>query len=209
MLVKSLGRSRGNAAAWLLPLSFPLAQAGHTTPTPPVGWVNVFLFFLKIGSVLYGSGYVLLAFLQRDLVERNQWLTSQQLLDAVAIGQFTPGPVFTTATFIGYLLAGHAGAIAATIGIFLPAFVLVSIINPWVPKLRQSTLVSGFLDGVNAASLGLMVVVSYTLGRTALIDIVTVVLAIASAIAVFRFKINSAWLVLAGGMIGLTLQLVR
>ncbi|PSB41862.1 chromate transporter [Chroococcidiopsis cubana SAG 39.79] len=209
MLVKSLGRSRGNAAAWLLPLSLPLAQAGHTTPTPPVGWLNVFLFFLKIGSVLYGSGYVLLAFLQRDLVERNQWLTSQQLLDAVAIGQFTPGPVFTTATFIGYLLAGHAGAIAATIGIFLPAFVLVGIINPWVPKLRQSTLVGGFLDGVNAASLGLMAVVSYTLGRTALIDIVTVVLAIVSAIAVFRFKINSAWLVLAGGIIGLILQLVR
>ncbi|MBE9018661.1 chromate transporter [Chroococcidiopsidales cyanobacterium LEGE 13417] len=209
MLVKSLGRSRGNVAAWLLPLSLPLAQAGSTTPTPPVGWLNVFLFFLKIGSVLYGSGYVLLAFLQRDLVERNQWLTSQQLLDAVAIGQFTPGPVFTTATFIGYLLAGHAGAIAATIGIFLPAFVLVGIINPWVPKLRQSTLVGGFLDGVNAASLGLMAVVSYTLGRTALIDIVTVVLAIASAIAVFRFKINSAWLVLAGGIIGLILQLVR
>lgn len=205
MLVKGLWRSRGSAAAWL-PLSFTLAQVGNVTPTPSVGWMNVFLFFLKIGSVLYGSGYVLLAFLQRDLVERNQWLTSQQLLDAIAIGQFTPGPVFTTATFVGYLLAGHAGAIAATIGIFLPAFVLVGIINPWILKLRQSALVSGFLDGVNAASLGLMAVVTYTLGRTALVDILTVILAIASAIAVFRFKINSAWLVLAGGIVGLVVQ---
>jgi len=208
MLVKGMWRSRNNAAAWLFPLSL-MAQAGNVTPTPTIGWTNVFLFFLKIGSVLYGSGYVLLAFLQRDLVERNQWLTSQQLLDAIAIGQFTPGPVFTTATFVGYLLAGHAGAIAATIGIFLPAFVLVGIINPWIPKLRQSALVSGFLDGVNAASLGLMAVVTYTLGRTALVDIVTVILAIASAIAVFRFKINSAWLVLAGGLMGLVVQLLR
>jgi chromate transporter len=146
---------------------------------------------------------LLLAFLQRDLVERNQWLTSQQLLDAVAIGQFTPGPVFTTATFIGYFLAGNAGAIAGTIGIFLPAFVLVWVVNPWVPKLRQSPWASGFLDGVNAASLGLMAGVTYTLGRAALVDWLTIILAILSAIAVFRLKINSAWLVFAGGGVGL------
>ena len=134
-----------------------------------MSWGSVFLVFLKIGSVLYGSGYVLLAFLQRDLVERNQWLTSQQLLDAVAIGQITPGPVFTTATFIGYLLAGNAGAIAGTLGIFLPAFVLVWLVNPWATKLRQTAWTGGFLDGVNAASLGLMAGVTYILARTALL----------------------------------------
>lgn len=209
MVVKNWQIGRGTTGVFLLPFSGVLAQAGSaTTSDTSISWVNVFLFFLKIGCVLYGSGYVLLAFLQRELVERNQWLTSQQLLDAVAIGQFTPGPVFTTATFIGYLLAGNAGAIAGTIGIFLPAFVLVLLVNPWVPKLRQSPWASGFLDGVNAASLGLMAGVTYTLGRAALVDGLTVVVAILSAIAVFRFKLNSAWLVLAGGAIGLAAHLL-
>jgi chromate transporter len=204
MLLKNWQARGHTSGAFLLPMSGILAQIGSTTAAvASVTWINVFVFFLKIGCVLYGSGYVLLAFLQRDLVERNQWLTSQQLLDAVAIGQFTPGPVFTTATFIGYLLAGNAGAIAATIGIFLPAFMLVLLVNPWVPKLRQSPWASGFLDGVNAASLGLMAGVTYTLGRAALVDWITIIMAILSAIAVFRFKINSAWLVLAGGAIGL------
>ncbi len=209
MLVKNLWRSRsGTAGALLLPISGVLAQVSSSSAAAAsASWLNVFLFFLKIGSVLYGSGYVLLAFLQRDLVERNQWLTSQQLLDAVAIGQVTPGPVFTTATFVGYLLAGHAGAIAGTIGIFLPAFVLVGVINPWVPSLRQSPWVSSFLDGVNAASLGLMAAVTYTLGRTALVDLLTVILALLSAIAVFRFQVNSVWLVLAGGVVGLVAKL--
>ncbi|MCC5667523.1 chromate transporter [Nostoc sp. CHAB 5784] len=202
MLLKNWQARGHTSGAFLLPISGILAQVGSTTAVTSVSWISVFAFFLKIGCVLYGSGYVLLAFLQRDLVERNQWLTSQQLLDAVAIGQFTPGPVFTTATFIGYLLAGNAGAIAATIGIFLPAFVLVWVVNPWVPKLRQSSWASGFLDGVNAASLGLMAGVAYTLGRAALVDWLTIIVAIVSAIAVFQFKINSAWLVLAGGAIG-------
>ncbi|AUB36324.1 chrA, chromate transporter [Nostoc flagelliforme CCNUN1] len=203
MLVKNWQARGHTSGAFLLPISGILAQVGSTTAAvTSVSWISVFVFFLKIGCVLYGSGYVLLAFLQRDLVERNQWLTSQQLLDAVAIGQFTPGPVFTTATFIGYLLAGNAGAIAATIGIFLPAFVLVWVVNPWVPKLRQSSWASGFLDGVNAASLGLMAGVTYTLGRAALVDWLTIIVAIVSALAVFKFKINSAWLVLAGGAIG-------
>lgn len=203
MLLKNWQTRGHTSGAFLLPISGILAQVGSTTAAvTSVSWINVFVFFLKIGCVLYGSGYVLLAFLQRDLVERNQWLTSQQLLDAVAIGQFTPGPVFTTATFIGYLLAGNAGAIAATIGIFLPAFVLVWVVNPWVPKLRQSSWASGFLDGVNAASLGLMAGVTYTLGRAALVDWLTIIVAIVSAIAVLQFKINSVWLVLAGGAIG-------
>jgi chromate transporter len=209
MVVKNWQIGRGTTGVFLLPFSGVLAQADTaTTINASISWVNVFLFFLKIGSILYGSGYVLLAFLQRELVERNQWLTPQQLLDAVAIGQFTPGPVFTTATFIGYLLAGNAGAIAGTIGIFLPAFVLVLLVNPWVPKLRQSPWASGFLDGVNAASLGLMAGVTYTLGQAALVDGLTVVVAILSAIAVFRFKLNSAWLVLAGGAIGLAAHLL-
>ncbi|BAY96898.1 chromate transport protein [Tolypothrix tenuis PCC 7101] len=208
MLVKNWQTRGKTTGVWLLPFSSLFSQVGSTAAITSVGWVNVFFFFLKIGCVLYGSGYVLLAFLQRDLVERNHWLTSQQLLDAVAIGQFTPGPVFTTATFIGYLLAGNTGAIAATIGIFLPAFVLVWLVNPWVAKLRQSPWASGFLDGVNAASLGLMAGVTYTLGRAALVDWLTIILAILSAIAVFRFKINSAWLVLAGGAIGLASRLL-
>ncbi|WP_414754787.1 chromate transporter [Anabaena sp. CCY 9910] len=203
MVLKNWHNRGRITGAFLLPFSGIVAQVGTTTAAvTSVTWLSVFLFFLKIGCILYGSGYVLLAFLQRDLVERHQWLTSQQLLDAVAIGQFTPGPVFTTATFIGYLLAGNAGAIAGTIGIFLPAFLLVWVINPWVTKLRQSSWASGFLDGVNAASLGLMVGVTYTLGQTALVDWLTIILAIMSAIAVFRFKINSVWLVLAGGAIG-------
>ena len=204
MLSKNLS---GTVGALLLPVSGVLA-VGTSPISASATWPNVFLFFLKIGSVLYGSGYVLLAFLQRDLVERNQWLTSQQLLDAIAIGQFTPGPVFTTATFIGYLLAGNAGAIAGTIGIFLPAFILVAVINPWVPKLRGSPWVSSALDGINAASLGLMAAVTFTLGQTALVDLLTVVLALVSAFVVFRFKVNSAWLVLAGGIVGLIAQLV-
>lgn len=206
MFAKNLRKSR-STGAWLLPVSLLGTGGASTAIAPsPVNWLQVFLFFLKIGSVLYGSGYVLLAFLQRELVETNHWLTSQQLLDAIAIGQFTPGPVFTTATFVGYLLAGNAGAIAGTIGIFLPAFVLVWVINPWVPKLRQSPWVGSFLDGVNAASLGLMAVVTYTLGRAAIIDWLTVVLLVLSAIAIFRFQVNSAWLVLAGGVVGLIAQ---
>jgi chromate transporter len=191
---------------WLLPLaqvdtSLPVLSPGNS----PHSW-KIFLFFLKVGSVLYGSGYVLLAFLQRDLVERNHWLTSQQLLDAVAIGQLTPGPVFTTATFIGYLLAENLGAIAATIGIFLPAFLLVSITNPWIPKLRRSIWASGFLDGVNAASLGLMAVVTYSLTTTALVDWFTVTLSLLSAIALFYWQLNSAWLIIFGGIMGLIWQ---
>lgn len=209
MLVKNL--RGGGRAALLLPLTGSLAQTGGAAPAAtwagPI-WMQLFFFFLKVGSVLYGSGYVLLAFLQRDLVDRLGWLTSQELLDAIAIGQFTPGPVFTTATFVGYLVAGNAGAIAATLGIFLPAFLLVGLVNPWVPVLRRSRWFGGFLDGVNAASLGLMAAVLFTLGQTALVDGVTVGLAVLGAIAVFRLQINSAWIVLAGGLVGLVAQLL-
>lgn len=169
---------------------------------------GVFLTFLKIGSVLYGSGYVLLAFLEADFVERLDILTSRQILDAVAVGQFTPGPVFTTATFIGYLIQGIPGAILATIGIFLPAFVLVGLLNPIVPKLRKSKLVASILDGVNVASWGLMAVVSWKLGVSAVVDIPTALLASAALVIVFKFRINSVWLVMSGGVIGLLLSLI-
>jgi chromate transporter len=214
MLVQNLQPRESSNGLFLLPFSGVFATAGSAvtpvnlvTPSAPASWSSVFLIFLKIGSVLYGGGYVLLAFLQRELVEQNHWLTSQQLLDAVAIGQITPGPLFTTATFVGYLLAGNQGAIAGTVGIFLPAFVLILLVNPWVNKLRQSRWASGFLDGVNVVSLGLMAGVLYTLTRSAVVDWATIVIAVGSAIAVFKFKINSAWLVLGGGAIGLAISL--
>jgi chromate transporter len=168
----------------------------------PFSLSTMFLLFVKIGAVLFGSGYVLIAFLQADFVDRLHWLTRGQLLDAVAVGQFTPGPVFCTATFIGYLLGSSTGAIVATIGIFLPAFVFVAISGPLLPRLRRSPIAGAFLDGVNAASLALMIAVTWDLGREAIIDLTTVVLAGLAAIGLIRFRLNSAWLVLAGGLIG-------
>jgi chromate transporter len=168
----------------------------------PFGLWPLFWFFTKVGSVLYGSGYVLLAFLRADLVERWHWLTEAQLLDAIAVGQFTPGPVFTTATFIGYLLGGYAGAAVATIGIFAPAFFFVAISGPLVPRIRRSPTAGAALNGVNAASLALMAAVTYSLGRSALIDLRTVLLAVVSGIVLMHYRINSAWLVLAGALFG-------
>jgi chromate transporter len=167
---------------------------------------SLFGVFLKIGSVLFGSGYVLLAFLRADLVQRLHWLTESQLIDAIAVGQVTPGPVFTTATFIGYVLAGPSGALVATAGIFLPAFVFVALSGPLVPKLRASPVAGSFLDGVNVASLALMAVVTVQLGRAALIDAPTVILAIVSAALLVRFKINATWLVLGGAVAGWALR---
>ena len=164
---------------------------------------KMFLVFVKIGSLLFGSGYVLLAFLRADFVERLHWLTGNQLLDAVAVGQFTPGPVFTTATFIGYLLRGPMGALAATVGIFLPAFFFVALSAPFLPRLRASPLAGGFLDGVNTASLSLMGLVSWQLGRSTLQDWLSVSLFIAGLILLFRFKVNTGWLVLGGALAGL------
>jgi chromate transporter len=163
----------------------------------------LFFFFLKVGSVLFGSGYVLLAFLQADLVNRLGWLTQQQLLDAIAVGQITPGPVFTTATFIGYVLGGPSGGIVATIGIFLPAFIFVALTAPFIRKMRDSIMMGAFLDGLNVASLALMAVVTFALGRAAIVNMPTLVLALLSAFLLIRYKVNSAWLVLAGATYGL------
>jgi len=194
-----------STVAMLLPLAgleSGLRQAGTNNP---VSLDRLFLIFLKVGALLYGSGYVLLAFLRNDLVVNYGWLTDQQLLDAVAIGQFTPGPVFTTATFIGYVLAGIPGAIVATLGIFLPSFFFVALLARIVPYIRKSPWTAAFLDGVNVAALGLMAGVTWQLGRAALIDIPTILLALAAGVLLFRFKLNSAWLVLVGGSVGLAI----
>jgi len=182
------------------------ATAGATVP---VSLWSLTTFFLKTGSILFGSGYVLLAFLRADLVQHWGWLTDHQLIDAIAVGQFTPGPVFTTATFIGYVVAGYPGAILATLAIFLPSFLLVAISYPIIPCLRSSSLAAGFLDGVNIASLGLMAAVAWQLGRASLVDGVTIALALLATFAVFRLRANSAWLVLGGGLVGLAFKMLR
>ena len=175
----------------------------------PVTLGMLFLTFLKIGSILYGSGYVLVAFLQTEFVERLGWISSGQLLDAVAIGQFTPGPVFTTATFIGYLMAGVPGAVVATIGIFLPGFVFVAITNPFIPRLRKSPWLSGLLDGIVAASLGLMAAVTVDLARQSIVDVWTALIAIAAAVLLIRCRVNSTWLIVGGGAVGLASTWLR
>ena len=187
---------------------FPWATATGAAAVIPGMWA-LFLVFLKIGSVVFGSGYVLLAFLRADLVVHRAWVTDAQLVDAVAIGQVTPGPVFTTATFLGYLLRGPVGAVVATVGIFLPAFLLVAISGPLIPYIRRSATAGAFLDGVNVASLALMAAVSYQLGRSAIVDWLTIGLAIASAVLLLRFRINSAWLVLGGAILGIAARLLR
>jgi len=195
MIVQNMARLRNSSLPGLLPvlgLERLLGQVVSYNPT------TLFLTFLKIGAVLYGSGYVLLAFLQADFVDRLGWLTEQQLIDAIAIGQVTPGPVFTTATFIGYILGGFPGAVLATLGIFLPSFFFVLISNPIIPRLRQSPWAGGLLDGVNAAALGLMAAVCLILGRAAFVDPFSILLGLAAAVLLFRFQTNSTWLILLG-----------
>ncbi len=187
---------------------FPWAGATGAAAVIPGMW-PLFLVFLRIGSIVFGSGYVLLAFLRADLVVHRAWVTDAQLVDAVAIGQVTPGPVFTTATFLGYLLRGPVGALVATVGMFLPAFILVAVSGPLIPLIRRSATAGAFLDGVNVASLALMAAVSYDLGRSAIVDLLSIGIAIASAVLLFRFRINSAWLVLGGAAIGIAARFIR
>jgi len=177
--------------------------AAVAAATVPYSLPLLFLTFLKIGGTLYGSGYVILAFLRPDFVVNFHWLTDRQLLDAVSIGQFTPGPVFTTATFIGFVVGGWQGALVATLGIFLPSFVFIAIIHPLATTLRRSSWTSTLLDGLNIAAVALMAGVLFQLGRSALIDVVTWVVALIAFAVLLRFKINSAWLILAGAAIGL------
>ena len=193
---------RAKALPLLLLVPAPAAGLAMQGTAGTFSLGTLFVTLLKIGSVLFGSGYVLLAFLRGDFVERLGWLTGQQLLDAVAIGQVTPGPLFTTATFIGFLLAGIPGAIVATVAIFLPAFVFVAASGPLIPRIRRSPTAGAFLDGVTVASLALMAVVTWQLGREAIADLPTLGIAVAAGAALFASRVNSAWLILAGGLLG-------
>jgi len=204
-------RDAARATLATLPTVVPRASAvkpaaiAAAVVAVPFSLTTLFLFFLKVGAVLFGSGYVLLAFLRTDLVDRLHWLTQAQLLDAVAVGQVTPGPVFTTATFIGYILGGFRGAVVATLGIFLPSFFFVSISGPLIPHLRRSPLAGAFLDGVNVGAWALMAAVTLFLARAAVVDVVTLILAIVSAFVLIRCRVNSAWLVIGGGLVGLAM----
>ena len=193
------GRPRSRVLGVVPLLAAPALPAAAGAVDP----IGLFLVFLKIGAVLYGSGYVLLAFLRNDLVLRLGWLTDRQLIDAVAVGQLTPGPVFTTATFIGYVLGGVGGAALSTLGIFLPSFLFVAVVYPLVPRLRGSPWTSGFLDGVNVAALGLMLAVTWQLGRSAVVDWLTAALALAAAAVLVVLRVNSVWLIAGGAAVGL------
>lgn len=197
-----------NTTAMLAISGLPLAGAAAAAGSA-FSLGILFLSFLKIGSVLFGSGYLLYAFLRADFVRRLGWLTESQLLDAVAVGQVTPGPVFTSATFIGYILHGLTGAAVATVGIFLPAFFFVAVSGPLVPRLRQSRIAGAFLDGVNVSSVALIVVVTWQLGREAIVDVPTLALAAVGALLLFRFRLNSTWLILAGGLLGWFVKMMK
>jgi chromate transporter len=207
LVVARRWEDRGQAAPRAGP-SFALFATGSTT-VAGISVAALFFYFMKVGVLLFGSGFLLLAFLRADLVAKAHWLTETQLLDAIAVSQATPGPLSTVATFIGYVLAGWPGAVSATTGVFLPAFLLVAMSGWMIPRLRQSPLTGAFLDGVNAAALALMAGVTWQLGRASVMDIPTVGLAIVSAVLLFRFRVNSAWLMLGGATIGLAGSLVR
>ena len=196
-----------NGAGWQKIVGFPKIVGGAMAvaavgEAAPVGLVRLFFSFLKIGSLIFGSGMVLLAFLQTEFVEHLHWLTEKQLFDAVAVGQFTPGPLSATATFIGYLVAGWMGAVVATVGIFLPGFVLVACIGRFLPRLRRSLVVAAALDGVVAGSLALMAVVAWQLGRASIVDWMTLAVFGASLIALLQFRVNSAWVIAGAAGIG-------
>ena len=195
---KRLASNRAALGAWF--------GLGTSAMGGALGVLPIFFYFLKIGAVLIGSGYVLLPILRGDLVLKLHWLTDAQLLDAVAVSQATPGPFFTVATFIGFILAGWKGAALATLGMFLPAFVYVGITSGFLPKLRKSPLAGAFLDGVNAAAVALMAFVGWQFGRAALVNIPAVILAALSVVLVFRYKVNSTWLVLGGAAAGIVLR---
>jgi chromate transporter len=183
-----------------------LLGTGAAGASAAIGLLPVFLYFLKLGAVLVGSGYVLLAVLRADLVVKMHWLSDAQLLDAIAVSQATPGPFFTVATFIGYLLGGWKGAVLATVGMFLPAFVYVGASAKFLPQLRMSAVASAFLDGVNAAAVALMAVVGWQFTRAAIVNVPAILLMIVSAGLVFRYKVNSAWLVLGSAIVGIVLR---
>jgi chromate transporter len=188
--------------------SRPAAALGIVAPlaAKSVAMAVLFFYFLKIGAILFGSGYVLLAVLRADLVLRLHWLTDAQLLDAIAVSQATPGPFFTVSTFIGYLLNGWKGAVLATAGMFLPAFVYVAATARFLPALRKSPIAAAFLDGVNAAAVALMGFVGFQFARAALVNLPVIGIAAACAFLLFRYRVNSTWLVLGGAILGILLH---
>lgn len=196
-------RGIGATAAAVALLAAPAkVWAATETAAAAVTLPKLGLFFLKIGAVLYGSGYVLIAFLEGGLVDDLGWLTQEQLLDAVAVGQFTPGPVLTTATFVGYVVAGVPGAVVATLGIFLPSFGFTLVLHPLVERMRKSDWTAAFLDAVNASALALMAVVTLQLGQSTLVSWPAWVIAAASALLVFKTKVSSAWIAVGGAAAG-------
>ena len=200
--------NQGLLGLWLPKIELPLIAIFPVIASHPSS-LDVFTIFLKIGATIYGGGYVLLAFLQPELVDRTHWLTSTQLLDAIAIGQVTPGPLFTTATFIGYLLAGHQGAIAATIGVFLPSFGFVAMVTYWAPRLQTSRWFRSWLDGVNVGAWGTIVVVANRLAMSTLTDWQSISIAIISWLLIWRWRINVIWLIFGSAMIGLVRQFAQ
>jgi chromate transporter len=203
LLVARLRSGSRSAAGFALA---PLPVSLGAGPAAATGLAAIFLVFLKLGVVVFGSGYVLLAFLKSDLVDRLHWITEPQLLDAVTAGQITPGPVFATATFLGYLLRGWAGAAVATAAIFAPSFLMAGMVGALAGRIRNSPPAAAFLDGVNAAAVALMASVALVLGRATLVDGWTWALALGSAVSLIRFRINATWLILAGAGLGLLLR---
>jgi chromate transporter len=207
LLMRGLALAAGRGVAGAVAGMTPLGHAAHAPELAVAGAVGLgalFVTFLKIGLLVFGSGYVLIAFLRADFVEPGL-LTDRQLLDAVAIGQVTPGPVFSAATFIGYLLAGVPGAVVATVAVFAPSFLLVGLVHPLVPRMRSSPALSALLDGVNAAALGLMAAVTVELGRSAIVDVVTAAITLASLVVLLRWRLNPVWLLAVGGLAGVAL----
>jgi chromate transporter len=203
-LLMAWPRSRRGAAMGLAGLPFGLGGATVSAP----GLAALFFVFLKLGVVVFGSGYVLVAFLKDDLVDRLHWITTPQLLDAITAGQITPGPVFATATFLGYLLHGWAGAAVATVAIFLPSFFMAGLVGALAGHIRKSPLAAAFLDGVNAAAVALLAAVSLSLGRATLVDGWTWAFGLASAALLLRYRVNATWLILAGAALGILLRWV-
>jgi chromate transporter len=219
VLYEFINRQKKSISGWLLPsflqlpvlLAWTHAKAAASVSAAGIAGVSLWklgFFFLKIGSVLFGSGYVLVAYLEGGLVKEYGWLTNQQLLDAIAIGQFTPGPVLSTATFVGYVLSGIPGAVVATVAIFLPSFLFVLILNPAIARLRASKIMSAFLDAVNVSAIGLMASVVVSLAGRTLTDWRAIVIAIIAATTGIRFKLNNVWLILGGAMTGWLLSLI-
>ena len=195
------------ALAWL-PSRRSTAMSFAALPVMAVsaGPASLFLVFLKLGVVVFGSGYVLVAFLQADLVDRLHWITQPQLLDAITAGQVTPGPVFATATFLGYLIHGWSGAALATLGIFLPSFLMAGAVGALAGRIRKSKLAAAFLDGVNAAAVALMAAVALSLGLATMMDRWTLALGLVSAVLLIRFRVNATWLILGGAALGILLH---